>query len=84
MGLFWIGDKTPPRSGGERASAGAYQHIVKSLGKDPAAGAGAIPASVAMGRLRKYNFPKGAVASAANVLSLARGSARGSMLHWQA
>jgi hypothetical protein len=84
MSLFWIGDKTPPRAGGVRASAGAYEHIVKSLGKDPAAGVGAIPASVATGRLRKYNFPKGAVPSAANVLNLARASERGSMLHWRA
>ena len=83
MGLFWIGDKTPPRQGAVRATASAYQHIVTSLGKDVAAGAGAIPASVAIGRLRKYNFPRSAMPVAAHVMSLARGCARGAMLRWQ-
>jgi len=83
MSLFWIGDKEPPSSGGLQVPALAYRHIVNSLDKNPAATSGGIPASVAAGKLRKYDFPPELVSAAANVLKLTR-SGRGSMLRWKA
>ena len=83
MAFFWIGDKKPPRIGGASVSAAAFVQIVTSLGKDPASARGGLPASVASGRLRKYDFTVNAVASAAQVLALVRHAPRGAMLRWQ-
>jgi hypothetical protein len=91
-GTFWVGaDSNIPSTSTRRKGLAidmdneAHHEIIKALGKDPfKQNEGSLPAPIATGRLRKFDFSDHTLPYAADVLRIAKMAGRGpgAVLRW--